>query len=592
MHGELHKSSATAKMRKFEHSSQILKPFKQWLKVYVAPYLSRIAQPFKEWFKARVAPYLPGGWRTAALVNTILMVIVSALMITLSAVALAQAGGFNKPLVLFTGACGVNGASTLNVTLHIIINIVSTAILASSNMFMQVLNAPSREEVDKSHMRGSWLEIGVLSWRNIFRLSSFKTVAWLGFFISSIPVHLLFNSSVFQASYRFSHYDLAIVSEPFLHGGKYFTPGASLLNSGGLAIFEDKRSNSDWSPDDWTGYGDFVNLTEYRNNASDINEKIAFTAQNGHSWKRLEKRDCKREYLTCSGLSAHEDVILVVSDTQGWPRWQVWKLDEEKSSFWDDFFPNESPETVSNSLWFYGKCAMSAYSGDGLNKCQNSCRWALGGSNVTKDWVVPFYPIHSNGACSLGSNASLDWHDPTLDSPGLNWKFRRCFVMHLAEDGKYADWNDSSIFSPEQNDLNIEYCLARPVKESCKVALSTTLLVCVTGCAILKTVLCALVYFHLRRQNPLVTPGDAINSFISEPDHHTVGMSLLSQGEVRMSLLCGAPQPGPRKYRQRGRKLFVSVPSSEWGLLLAIMIAALAGAVVLTVIAGLGAGGM
>lgn len=105
---------------------------------------------------------------------------------------------------------------------------------------MQVLNAPSREEVDKSHMSGSWLEIGVLSWRNIVRLSPFETIAWLGFLIKSIPVHLLFNSSVFQASYRFSKYDLPIVSEPFLHSGKYFTPGASLLNSGGLAIFDDK----------------------------------------------------------------------------------------------------------------------------------------------------------------------------------------------------------------------------------------------------------------------------------------------------------------------------------------------------------------
>lgn len=200
--------------------------------------------------------------------------------------------------------------------------------------------------------------------------------------------------------------------------------------------------------------------------------------------------------------------------------------------------------------------------------------------------------MDSNRPCSLGSNASLDWHDPTLYSPSLNWKFGGCFVMRLEYGDKYADWNDSSIFSPKQNDLEIEYCLARPVQESCKVALSTTLLVCVTGCAILKTALCALVYFYLRRQNLLVTPGDAINSFISEPDHHTVGMSLLSQGEVRMSLLCGTPQPGPRKYRQRGRKLFVSVPSSEWGLLLVIMMAALAGAVVLTVIAGLGARGM
>lgn len=83
----------------------------------------------------------------------------------------------------------------------------------------------------------------------------------------------------------------------------------------------------------------------------------------------------------------------------------------------------------------------------------------------------------------------------------------------IGENGyRYADWNNSSIYNPKRNDLNVDYCLARPVQESCKVALSTTLLVCVTGCAILKATLCVSVYFRLRTQKPLTTPGDAIES--------------------------------------------------------------------------------
>lgn len=72
---------------------------------------------------------------------------VPVLVIILSVVALLEVGGFNKPLVYVTGACGITGTSALNATLHIVINIISTAILASSNMFMQVLNAPSRERL-------------------------------------------------------------------------------------------------------------------------------------------------------------------------------------------------------------------------------------------------------------------------------------------------------------------------------------------------------------------------------------------------------------------------------------------------------------
>lgn len=554
--------------------------------------------PFKQWFRLHVDPLLPGGWRTAALVNTVLITIVSVLLTILSTVALNEAGGFNKPLVFFTGACGGTGASALNATLHIIINILSTAILASSNMFMQVLNAPSRKEVDQSHARGSWLEIGVLSGRNILRLSPFKTIAWLGFSISSVPIHLLFNSAIFQASYRFSQYDLAIVSERFLHGGNYFTPGASLLNSGGLTIYDAYKRSSTWSPDLWAGYGDFIDLTEYQDNNSVINEEIAATARDGSTWTRISKEACKQEYLTCSGLSSHSDVIMVVSDTEGWPRSHVWSLSREQSSFWDAHVPDDTSEPEHNSLWFYGKCAMSAYSGNGQTICGNSCRWALGGSNATKEWVVPFFPINSTADCenrwAEEDGRYAPYNSSFIDDTTQINLTAQCFVMRsIGDEGyRYADWNNSLIYNANQNDLNVDYCLARPVQEFCKVALSTTLLVCVTGCAILKAILCVWVYCRLRTQNPLTTPGDAINSFISKPDKYTMGMSLISQGEIRMSYLCGAPQPGPRKYRQRKRKLGTTVPWSEWLFLLAIMIFTLVIAAALIFIIGIGAGGM
>lgn len=561
-------------------------------------WLDRILKPFKQWFKVHVTPYLPGGWRTAALVNTVLIASVSVLLTILSAIALSEAGGFNKPLIFFTGACGIAGA--LNTTLHIIINILSTATLASSNMFMQVLNAPSREEVDRSHARGSWLEIGVLSGRNIFRLSPFKTIAWLGFLISSIPIHLLFNSAIFEASYRFSEYDLATASGPFLQGSNYFTPGASLLNSGGLTIYDAHRSTltqspGTQSPDLWAGYGDFVDLTEYRDNNSAINKKIAEIAHVAKSWTRISREVCKQEYLTCSGLSTHSDVVLVVSNTEGWPRSQVWSLNTEQNSFWDTFVPDDTSEPEHNSLWFYGKCAMSAYSGNGQTICGNSCRWALGGSNATQDWVLPFFPINSTADCKVSwTGDEGNWNSSSIANPKQINLTEDCFVLRSIGDDRYqyADWNDSSIYKPTQNDLHVDYCLARPVQESCKVALSTTLLVCVTGCAILKAILCVWVYCRLRTQTPLTTPGDAINSFISEPDPYTVGMGLVSQGEIRMSSVCGVPQSGPRKYRLRKRKLGTTVPWSEWLFLLAIMISALLVAVALVGIMGMEAGAM
>lgn len=504
-----------------------------------------ISKPFKQWFVTRITPHLPGAWRTAALVNTILITIVAILMTIFSIVALLQAGGFNRPLVIYTGTCGISGAPTLNTVLHIIINVLSTAILASSNMFMQILNAPSREEVVKSHTRGSWLEIGVLSGRNIFQLSPFKSMAWLGFLASSIPIHLLFNSTIFETSYRFSNYDLAIVAEPFLHGGHYYTPGASLLSSGGL-----------------NGYGDFVNLIAYQNSTSAINEDISSTAQFGGSWTRINKKACKQEYhSSCSGLSAHSDVVLVVASTDGWPRSQIWDLTGLEDLFWDAYVPDDASESEHNSLWFYGNCHMSAVSSYGLTSCENSCINATGGVNPSQDWILPFYP-------------------DTFTASGVARHSMRSSLLN------------SSVYNFEYNNLDIDYCLARPVQELCKVALSTTLLVSVTGCAILKAALCVWVYYRLGSQKLLTTPGDAIDSFISEPDPYTAEMCLLSQGEIRMRLLCGNPQPGPRQYRQRARKLGAAVPFSEWFFLLLTMSGALAATATLTIVLGAGLGGM
>jgi RsiW-degrading membrane proteinase PrsW (M82 family) len=105
------------------------------------------------------------GWKQAARVNIVILVVMS---ITLSACFIAsavQTGRFTAALFFYEGSCDT--ASKLNVALHLLLNGISTAVLASSNFFMQVLNAPSRDDVDKAHAMGSWLGIGVPSIRSV-----------------------------------------------------------------------------------------------------------------------------------------------------------------------------------------------------------------------------------------------------------------------------------------------------------------------------------------------------------------------------------------------------------------------------------------
>ncbi|KAI9888350.1 MAG: hypothetical protein M1814_000557 [Vezdaea aestivalis] len=56
---------------------------------------------------------------------------------------------------------------------------------------MQKLCAPTRQEVDRAHSEGKWLDIGVLSLRNLNKISKGRILIWTALALSSIPVHLL-----------------------------------------------------------------------------------------------------------------------------------------------------------------------------------------------------------------------------------------------------------------------------------------------------------------------------------------------------------------------------------------------------------------
>ncbi|KAK8069262.1 hypothetical protein PG994_005878 [Apiospora phragmitis] len=63
--------------------------------------------------------------------------------------------------------------------------------------------------------------------------------------------------------------------------------------------------------------------------------------------------------------------------------------------------------------------------------------------------------------------------------------------------------------------------------ETCQVRVSSTLLLVVLACVITKIVICSVLVWRLNHTS-LVTPGDAIESFVSSPDPVTFGASTLS----------------------------------------------------------------
>ncbi|RDW74212.1 hypothetical protein BP5796_07654 [Coleophoma crateriformis] len=57
--------------------------------------------------------------------------------------------------------------SKLSTAYHILINIMSTGLLTSSSYCMQLLCAPRREDIDAAHAQGNYIDIGILSFRNL-----------------------------------------------------------------------------------------------------------------------------------------------------------------------------------------------------------------------------------------------------------------------------------------------------------------------------------------------------------------------------------------------------------------------------------------
>ncbi|CAM1509531.1 Fc.00g032700.m01.CDS01 [Cosmosporella sp. VM-42] len=143
---------------------------------------------------------VPSGWKFSLTTGAItsLVVFLINLIVTIYSLTIPQSGGHgNGRRILFEGSC--SKSRTLNTWLHVLINIFSSVLLAASNYSMQCLSAPTRADVDRAHARGEWLDIGIPSVRNLFKIPPRRTVLWWLLIFSSVPLHLFYNSVVFSS---------------------------------------------------------------------------------------------------------------------------------------------------------------------------------------------------------------------------------------------------------------------------------------------------------------------------------------------------------------------------------------------------------
>jgi hypothetical protein len=130
------------------------------------------------------------GWRFGVLNGAALATTVLILNLAVTIAAFRRQHNDNSGRrLLFEGDCAK--AEQLNVVAHLLINAMSTILLSASNYGMQCLSAPTRSEIDVAHAKKRWLDVGVLSVRNIKSINPKRAILWACLGLSSFPLHLL-----------------------------------------------------------------------------------------------------------------------------------------------------------------------------------------------------------------------------------------------------------------------------------------------------------------------------------------------------------------------------------------------------------------
>ena len=146
------------------------------------------------------------------------------------------------------------------------------------------------------------MDIGIPSIRNLKRISWGKIVLWWLIALSSIPLHLLYNSAVFS-SISTPSYMVAVVSPDFLNGGPFWASFIESIDWRNTTRHIVYRNNT--AVDNSTGYETQV-LTDY-----DV-QRIQKLRNSQSSLKQLDNDACLKAYRK-DFIADRRDVLVVSS---------------------------------------------------------------------------------------------------------------------------------------------------------------------------------------------------------------------------------------------------------------------------------------
>ncbi|PWY70808.1 hypothetical protein BO94DRAFT_502156 [Aspergillus sclerotioniger CBS 115572] len=434
---------------------------------------------------------------------------------------------------IYEGSCSRTKAWTTG--LHLLINVLSTVVLGASSYCMQCLTAPARNDVDRAHGERVWLHIGVASLRNLAWAERSRLALWMALAITSLPIHLIYNSAVFFALGT-KEYNVVMASANF----DFDRPPAHYNASYGECFERNTALNMS------AFYADLPNF------------------------KNLTRKECVQKH-TANFPANLGTLILVTSNLTIANETLQWVAAGNPPS---DY---EGGATYSYE-WMCSQFGVSYCTPSNLRAAVDS--WAVPGGipwsgavvNATID--VPSGRETINGMVpDLYDQRDFEWPEPLLDD--FTWLATDLLAfpsesylqqsLDNATQWKNSTWaravrlqvTDEEACSPDfylqpgwtagAEEYPVEYCLSQEAPEHCELQYSPTICLVVITCNVIKF-LCMLLTARNDRKDIFLTVGDAMASFLTQPDPTTEQMGLLSRAN-----LSAGPQPWQSRREQYWR---------------------------------------
>ncbi|KAH8429507.1 uncharacterized protein LDX57_007169 [Aspergillus melleus] len=409
---------------------------------------------------------------------------------------------------IYDGKCSVAGGWASG--LHALINALSTGLLAASNYAMQTLSAPSREDVDAAHSKKRWLDIGTFSYRNILAMDHRRKGIWLVLLLTSVPVHLMYNSVVFSSM------------------------GTNLY---GVVLI----------PDDLGKHEMLSNGNNYT--AEKIYKEIGYSAQdlqaeifNG-TMKNLTLEECVDAYAV--EYNTHRTTVVLVADREHFNNYSSLEAFYGLSS--QDYYAYNS----HRYSWMCAQERPTNCTKEDVMDLIHRGRWSVWAEYwAYRDWKF-YNPIHGGmnqsfscdydlldhfvdekstslradigTLCNYVSayNPDKDQLEQYLKSPS-HWKYSSWASQLSFQWQNYTDTAtsfDNPVYTSAL-EIPISHCMSKESEEKCQLLFNLPIGLVVIMCNTIKLAGICLAA-NTKRKRIFLTVGDAISSFLSTPDPTT-----------------------------------------------------------------------